>query len=321
MTKTRTIIPRALEAILLYKSAKTCCVCRFPRAPIQIHHIDQNPSNNCESNLVVLCTNCHDDAHTTRALSKNLTPARLSQFKLKWEADVLARSSTAMVPSSNLDQAMWTFVNHQRIIPVMNSLGVKFNKAKLDSLISRGVVDKDGIPTFQLPKKSPAYTDQIITIYDRFEWDDSMRLHNLYMDAVDKIILKANPIELGAVWTKTDIRSVVQPGSICFCMRGHMFKRGDVINGEENRLVFARSNNIEIQFHAHTRHMYGNSALYDSFVGSRFTASLIHVKDYAVEAGKLIIRATPISMGAGFVPSAYQTPRPLRYGWAQARKI
>lgn len=319
MKKIRTTVPRSIESTILYKSAKTCCICRTPSLPIQIHHIDENPSNNSESNLVVLCANCHDDAHTKRALSKNLTPTRLLQFKSKWEADVVSRSSMAMLPHSNLDQAMWTFVNHQKIIPIMNTLGLKFNSAKLNFLVSRGVVDKSGIPIFKLTPKNPNYPGQLITIYDRFEWDDSMRLHELYMDAVDRIIVKSNPIELGAIWTKTDIRSIVLPGSICFCMRGHIFKRGDINNGEENRLVYARSNHIEIQFHAHTRHMYGNSALYDNFVGSRFTASLIHVKDISLEEGSLIVRATPISLGAGFVPNAYSTPRPLRYGWAHSR--
>lgn len=318
MKKVRQVIPRALEATLLYKSAKACCVCRTPGLPIQIHHIDQNPSNNIEINLVVLCANCHDDAHTKRNLSKNLTPSRLLQFKKRWEADVLSRSSRAMLPSSNLSQAMWTFVNHQKIIPVMNSYGVKFDTEKLKLLISMGVVDKTGIPIFRLPKKSPRYPGELLTIYDRFDWDDSMRLHDLYIDAVDRIILKANPIELGAAWTKTDIRSIIQPGSICFCMRGHIFKRGQLIDGEEDRLAYARSKNIEIQFHAHTRHMYGTSALYGNFVGSKFTASLIHVKEIISENGDLIVRATPLSMGAGFVSSAYDSPRPLRYGWARA---
>ena len=314
MKKKRIKIPFPLESEVLYLSAKTCAVCRTPGAPVQIHHIDNDPSNNSTNNLIVLCQNCHDEAHTKRALSKNLSPKLLVEFKKNWEAEVEERSSHSMTTGGNLSQASWAFVNHQRLLAVMKANNVAFDPDQLSFLESRGVVDKQGIPIF--PNK--AVTDRgLVTIYDRFAWDDSLRLHSLYTKAVDQLIVETHPIELGAIWTKREIKAKLKPGSICFCMRGFLFKRGQPSQGEEDRRVYARSRNIEVRLFANTRHMFGSSALYSSFCGSRFAAVLFMVKDIASEEGVLVIRGTPLAMGAGFIQSAYCTPHPLRYGWAR----
>lgn len=313
MAKTRLSVPRQLSLQVLYKSAKTCCVCREPGKPVEIHHIDEDPANNVEENLIGICRNCHDEAHTTHRLSQNLTPDRLRGFKSQWEAEVANRSSAAMLPRSNLDQAMWTFVNHQRLPGVMAAVGTSFDHGLINYLFRAGVVDNNGIPIFQRGGRSSGLT----TIYDRFEWDDAQRLHLLYTRAVDSLIQKVKPIELGAIWTKTEMQQLLRPGDFAFCLRGFLFKSGGREQGEEDRVVYARANGIEVRFLANTRHMYGSSALYDSFSGNRFAAVLLLVREVAKEGALVVIRATPLAMGAGFVPSSYKTPHRLRYGWAK----
>lgn len=311
--KSRKRIPPELEYQVLYKSARTCCVCRVRGNPVEIHHIDQNPSNNVETNLVAICKNCHSEAHTTRALSKNLTPQVIFDFKNRWEEEVVRESARSMLPSSNLSQAVWTYINHQRLPPVMKSLGVKFDKSQLQMLRSSGTVDASGFPIFKRGAKGVGLT----TIYDRIEWDEAMRFHYMYAAAVDEIILKSNPIELGAIWTKKEIKALVHPGAMCFCLRGFRFKRGQEIDGEEDRLVYARASGIEVRMMANTRHMYGSSALYTHFSGNSFTAILFFVKNVSTQEKILVIDATPLAMGVGFVPSEYHTPRPLLYRWAK----
>lgn len=222
---------------MLYKSARTCNVCRDPYKPVELHHIDQDPSNNMESNLIVLCRNCHDEAHTKHSMSRNLTPDSLKFFKAEWENYVAQRTSLAMLPSSNLHQAMWTFVNHQRLLDVMRAFNVNFDQELFQCLYRKRVIDKYGIPILGNPPKNKKH----ITIYDYFSWDDARRLHLLYTMVVDRLILTSNPIELGAIWTKTEIKYLVQPGNICFCMRGFYFKPGQLLNGEEDRLAYARA--------------------------------------------------------------------------------
>jgi hypothetical protein len=209
---------------------------------------------------------------------------------------------------------MWTFVNHQRLPDVMAAAGTSFDHELLNYLSGAGVVDINGIPLFQRKGRSSGLT----TIYDRFEWDDAKRLHLLYTRAVDSLILKVKPIELGAIWTKTEMQRLLRPGDFGFCLRGFRFKTGVQENGEEDRVVYARANGVEIRFLANTRHMYGSSALYDAFSGNRFAAVLLLVREVAKEGAVVVVRATPLAMGAGFVPYAYKSPHRLRYGWAKA---
>lgn len=46
------------------------------RVPLQIHHIDGNSLNNLESNLQVLCPNCHSLTENFGARNKNATKGR-----------------------------------------------------------------------------------------------------------------------------------------------------------------------------------------------------------------------------------------------------
>jgi hypothetical protein len=311
MTKIRVKIPSEIEKKIIYNSARTCNVCKNPKKGIQIHHVDQNPSNNITANLIVLCQDCHEEAHTKHDMSKNLTPEKLEYFKKQWEEEIANRSSLAMLPSHNIDQAVWTFINHQRIGKILEVHGIQFRDDLKQLLESNGVIDKFGIPIFNAIKRDKTH----ITIYDYFSWDDSMRLHKMYCDAVDDLILTVRPLELGAIWSKREIISLVKPGSYIFAIRGYYFKTGEIINNEEDRIVYARSKNIELRWYANTRHMYGSSALYTSFSGHRFAASFLIVKSISKEENVLVLHCTPLAMGVGFIQDTYNSPHKLKYGW------
>ncbi|AOT08244.1 HNH endonuclease [Pseudoalteromonas luteoviolacea] len=316
--KTRKKIPIQLENTVLYKCGFKCCVCKTDETSVQIHHIDQNPSNNIEGNLVALCSNCHDRAHTTHQLSKNLTPSRLLKFKSMWENEISEKSSIAMLPENqgNLSNAMWTFVNHQRLPDLMRGYGLKFEPELLRELIEENLIDAHGNLKFEHdvnPKKA------VYTIYDHYRWDNARRIHSLFLKAVDKIIMSVRPIELGAIWTKTQINNLISPGSICFCFRGFMFQRGSLIEGVENRHAYARAKNIELRMLVNSFHIYGTSAYIGHFVGNSRVAALIMVRDIFREGNKMVISATPIALGSGFSTHDYSSPYPLKYGWARDR--
>lgn len=63
-----------------------CCVCRSRAA--QIHHLDEDASNDDYENLAALCFDCHDEAHTTHKLRRNLTPKMIRRSKADWK-DIL----------------------------------------------------------------------------------------------------------------------------------------------------------------------------------------------------------------------------------------
>jgi hypothetical protein len=57
MRKPRPSIPRAIKDSVLREFNHRCAICGKERP--QVHHIDENPSNNDPMNLIPLCPNCH----------------------------------------------------------------------------------------------------------------------------------------------------------------------------------------------------------------------------------------------------------------------
>jgi len=83
-------IPEDIVYDILFKCRNTCCICRDSSKSIIIHHIiEWNISkDNSENNLVVLCIEHHDMAHTKKELSRNLTSEEIKSSKAKWEKEV-----------------------------------------------------------------------------------------------------------------------------------------------------------------------------------------------------------------------------------------
>jgi hypothetical protein len=84
MNRTRTPIPPKVASALLLANRHACCVCQ--KIQVQIHHIDEDPSNNEPENLAVLCLDHHDHASMKIGLSKKLRPDEVRSYKKQWEA-------------------------------------------------------------------------------------------------------------------------------------------------------------------------------------------------------------------------------------------
>ncbi len=96
--KERLEIPEDTAALVLYRSDRCCCVCRTPRKAIQIHHIDENPANNEEQNLAVLCLECHNDTQIEGGFGRKLDAAQVRRYRDDWVRDVESRRAL-LVPA------------------------------------------------------------------------------------------------------------------------------------------------------------------------------------------------------------------------------
>lgn len=96
-------IPPELEAKLLVESRNTCNLCWKSRE-VQIHHIDpvEEGGDNSEENLIVVCLNCHSEAHTAKHMARNLKSQTLRLYKETW-LDLLRRYPFGP-PSSEADE-------------------------------------------------------------------------------------------------------------------------------------------------------------------------------------------------------------------------
>ena len=90
-SKKKADIPVDLAARVLFKADRTCCVCRIAGKPVQIHHIDEDPSHNVERNLAVLCLDCHTDTMVRGGFHRKLDAEQVILYRDDWDQVVAQR--------------------------------------------------------------------------------------------------------------------------------------------------------------------------------------------------------------------------------------
>jgi len=112
MKPEREPIPSDVAAKVLFLSDQTCCKCREHGKSVQLHHIDGDRSNSVESNLAVLCLQCHDETEITGGFGRKLNQPLVIQYRNDWyervkhrrdEADKLAISKYSAKPATILN--------------------------------------------------------------------------------------------------------------------------------------------------------------------------------------------------------------------------
>lgn len=85
MPKKRVRPPNSTKDEVLVACKHSCCICGRPN--VQIHHIDEDPSNNDENNLIPLCGYCAGKVHQKNPPAshiQSITPRQLKLYKKKW---------------------------------------------------------------------------------------------------------------------------------------------------------------------------------------------------------------------------------------------
>jgi len=84
MTKPRTPIPDDISAEVMFLHDRTCCVCHQRELAVQIHHIDEDPTNHTVSNLAVLCLEHHEQTQVRGGFAKKLKAADVVRSRDDW---------------------------------------------------------------------------------------------------------------------------------------------------------------------------------------------------------------------------------------------
>ena len=95
MSKIRKQIPKDIRTEVLFLADRTCCICHVRGKSIQIHHIDEDPSNNTFENLAVLCHECHNEAHIEGGFAQKLNAQLVTRYCDAWLKDVENRRNLA----------------------------------------------------------------------------------------------------------------------------------------------------------------------------------------------------------------------------------
>lgn len=99
--KERIPVPLQTAALVLYRADRTCCVCRDPRKTVQIHHLDEDPTNNEVDNLAALCLDCHNKTQLTGGFGRKLDAAQIVLYRDGWLEQVeTSRIDVASVVAS-----------------------------------------------------------------------------------------------------------------------------------------------------------------------------------------------------------------------------
>ena len=81
--------------MVLFQSDRTCCICNIRGKHVQIHHIDENPSNNGISNLSVVCLECHNDTMIKGGFGRKLDATQITIYRNDWIERVKSRKIKA----------------------------------------------------------------------------------------------------------------------------------------------------------------------------------------------------------------------------------
>src|SRR5688500_6318127 len=93
----------SVEARVQFSSDRTCCVCRRPGKPTQIHHIDDNHENNEIDNLAVLCLECHNDTQIKGGIFRKLDAEQVILYRDDW-IKIVARHRAQQPMDKKLDE-------------------------------------------------------------------------------------------------------------------------------------------------------------------------------------------------------------------------
>lgn len=84
MTKRRPAIPNDISAQVMFQHDRTCCVCRERGLSVQIHHIDEDPTNHAIDNLAVLCLEHHGQTQIRGGFAKRLKASDILIYRNDW---------------------------------------------------------------------------------------------------------------------------------------------------------------------------------------------------------------------------------------------
>ncbi|WP_155644451.1 HNH endonuclease [Burkholderia anthina] len=114
---TRKRIPDDVQAHVLTRSRRRCCICYGLNRDTsikqgQIAHIDQDSANAAEDNLVFLCMPCHDKYDSITRQSKNFTAAEIRHFRDELDQALTSAFSQPVAFGEVLSQPRQSSANH-----------------------------------------------------------------------------------------------------------------------------------------------------------------------------------------------------------------
>jgi hypothetical protein len=129
MKKPRTPILDDVSAEVMFQHDRTCCVCHERGLSVQIHHIDDDPTNHEVENLAVLCLEHHEQTQTRGGFAKQLKAPDIIRCRADWiqrvrvrrdKADELVIQHTAGIAPAHLKAEDWNEPAEDKVVAVLS---------------------------------------------------------------------------------------------------------------------------------------------------------------------------------------------------------
>ncbi|WP_163576437.1 HNH endonuclease signature motif containing protein [Halomonas faecis] len=299
-------IPEETLLRVLYRSRRTCCVCRDPKKSVVVHHIDEWASsrNHSESNLIVLCLDHHDLAHTRKELSQGLSRSELITSKENWETDVTKLDAKAILALKNSrDFSRWDWVNIQRVFELAIDRSIACTNTKITGYLrSRGYLDGNGFlsSTDNWAQHNPNgfwFTDI----------SDGMYISWYLSNIVDQVLESTPVIDITSfIPYKSELKSVLSEGDYFVAQLPFYFS--DIDNNERGKTQMRRSYyrgyGVRIEYTFDAWLCLSSSARYDAMTGRKVKTVFGLVRSITDEDGELLISVSCLAAGTAFEPHA-----------------
>ncbi|HDR0966910.1 TPA: HNH endonuclease [Pasteurella multocida] len=281
-TSRQPIPPRILNQVLI-KSKYCCVICRNMNNPIIIHHIEpwSISKNHSETNLVVLCLNCHSKIHSKNEIARNITAAELVECKRKWEEKCLIEDTTYLLTLSQKSCARWDWFNITRIRDLVtgNPQYLNTESSIFKQLAKKEMIDYDNfldMGKMQELAKPSHFTDF---------GDGSLAVQ--YLNSIVYNII--NDIRFFDVTTFLASRSNILKDIISIgqniAFQGRFYFK-DIDGGK--REAYYKKKGIKIKFVYDPYYCASSSSKYDSMVGNHLLTIFGRVIDITVDEDDIV---------------------------------
>jgi hypothetical protein len=285
---------------LLYESKFTCCVCRDPSKGIIIHHIDEwhKSKSHDESNLVVLCSNHHDLAHTQKSLTLQLSPERLIGFKTQWLKAVAYQDSQTILGLIG-PYSRWDYINQNRIFECF--LNMKINPTAFETyeiLKAHGIINLQGLvnPLKQWEGDHPP--KNFITDIGRLQIHFTYYLRQI----VEAIIEKTAIIDITNNLNRGEIKALVKPGVFISAQLGFYFREEEIYKEFESqrKTAYYRGNKVRIHFSFNAWECTSSSGRFDHMTAKKIITPILFVNSVIEQDGWIDISTSCLAAGSYF---------------------
>lgn len=288
--KDRPPIPATTLSKLLFDNKWVCCVCRDPKRPITVHHIDHwsKSHSHAASNLVVLCRIHHDEAHTTSTVRKTLTAVQLKECKESWETQVKVDDSVVVRKAAQSVGEYWYFFNTRRLHEIAKARNLNFRKLRSYSEAkARNLLSKDNEIQFNEAEPQSAYLGA-----------DCQTRYAFMRELFEVLLEDMSIVNISDRMDRSDLGGALETGDLIYIQGAHTFRlENPKASGPGQIVKAARSaNSVLIEF------------AFDRWLGTSVSACTVHLSGRSTVAsfcrvsgmenvnGKLIIKCSVLAI-------------------------